>query len=65
MHSFLTHTIQYNTIQYNTITMVSSVDSVKYSDLPGHQAAPEISITNLCPDVVIIDEKEKISTCLN
>jgi hypothetical protein len=48
--------------------IVSSVDTSKYkvySDLPGHQAAggssipPEICITNLRPDMVIVDEAGK------
>ena len=47
--------------------IVSSVNSVfkVYSDLPGHQAAgggsipPEICVTNLRPDVVIVDEEMK------
>jgi hypothetical protein len=49
--------------------IVLSVDTSRfqvYSDLPGHQAAgggsipPEICVTNLRPDVVIVDKQKKV-----
>ena len=55
------------TWRHNTIVnyIENNLDKEKYTvrtDLPGHQAKtlpPEIIITSLIPDIVIVDDKKK------